>query len=114
MIYTYNPDDLKSRTKTTIFNDEGRMVFWGIYDFSYKYRTRIYDADDEEIMYVQKEIGLPDEPVVCYDSKGRKLFTIDQERIKLLIDDIRAGKMESDDPLRDIPCLFAAVLLEAE
>ena len=57
MILRYDPDDLKNRKKTELKDENDHTVFWGIYDFAFKYRTRIFDGEDNELGYVQLDVG---------------------------------------------------------
>ena len=52
----YEYDNYLKRLKTPLWQEKGRVLYYGIYDFSYKYRTRIFDVDDNEIAYVEKDI----------------------------------------------------------
>ncbi len=57
MILGYDPDDLSNRKKTELKDENDHTVFWGIYDFAFKYRTRIFDGKDNELGYVQLDVG---------------------------------------------------------
>ncbi|MBP5279941.1 MAG: hypothetical protein J6Z03_05615 [Erysipelotrichaceae bacterium] len=74
MIIGFDKDNLKKRLKTDFLCD-GKVLYWAIYDFSYKYRTRIFNGNDEEVAYVEKDI-LEDDKVNLFDNKGKKLDEI--------------------------------------
>ena len=74
MIITYDTDNLKKRLKTGFLVDE-KMKFYSIYDFAYKYRTRIFNDKNEEVAYVEKDI-LQADKVDLFDRKGNRLDTI--------------------------------------
>lgn len=59
----YDNDHLSKRDRTDLLAEEGKLRYWGIYDFAFKHRTRIFDENDIEVAYVEKDISL-DEDVV--------------------------------------------------
>ena len=67
MKLTYDHDHLISRSKTELFDEAGNLRYWGIYDFAFKHRTRIFDENDIETAYVQKDISLDEDVVVFCD-----------------------------------------------
>ena len=71
MILRYDPVDLKNRRKTQLKNEEGNVLYWGIYDFAFKYRTRIYDSSDTEQGYVQLDLSRSVPEVVFYDNEDK-------------------------------------------
>ena len=71
----FNADNFKKRLKTEFLDEKGNLYYWGIYDFSYKYRTRIYDKDNQEIYYVEKDI-YDNNLVNLFDYKGNKVGEI--------------------------------------
>lgn len=71
MILTFNPTHLKNRNRTEIKDLDNNLLYWSIYDFSYKYRTRIYDGNDIEVAYVEKIVA-QDNTVRCVDLKDNK------------------------------------------
>ena len=68
MILRYDPDGLKNRKKTELKDENDHTAFWGIYDFAYKYRTRIFDGQDSELGYVQLDVSKPVPEVVFCDA----------------------------------------------
>ena len=54
----YDNDHLRRRDRTDLLDEEGKLRYWGIYDFAFKHRTRIFDENDIEVAYVQKDISL--------------------------------------------------------
>ena len=71
MILTFDPTSLKNRNRTEIKDLDGNLLYWSIYDFSYKYRTRIYDSNDIEDAYVEKMVE-QDNKVRCVNLKDNK------------------------------------------
>ena len=71
MYIVFDQDNLKKREETR-FLCEGEVIYSSIYDFAYKYRTRIFNEKNEEVAYVQKDI-YSDDRVIFYDSKNRRL-----------------------------------------
>lgn len=72
MVINFDIDHLLNRKKTILSKENGDVYVYGIYDFSYKYRTRIYDGNDLELGYVYKDIAR-DEDIVCFADKDDKL-----------------------------------------
>lgn len=64
----YDHDHLISRSKTELYDEAGNLRYWGIYDFAFKHRTRIFDENDIETAYVQKDISLDEDVVVFCDT----------------------------------------------
>ena len=131
MILRYDPDDLIHRRKTQLKDENGQTVFWGIYDFAYKYRTRIFDGEDSELGYVQLDVGKSVPEVFFSDPadeiKGRM---IQEESHYLILPEgsvfegnskegqipgimkITDGRLETEDEadlLRCVMVLFASV-----
>ena len=63
----FDNDNRHLRNRTELRDGDGRLMFWGIYDFAFKYRTRIFDAHDIEIAYVEKDVTVSEDTVVFYD-----------------------------------------------
>lgn len=57
MIRYFNEEDLKKRRKTLLSDESGQQVMYGLYDFSYKYRTNVYDLLDRFKGYVQYDLS---------------------------------------------------------
>ena len=74
MIIDYDINNLKKRQKTDFLID-GKAEYWAIYDFSYKYRTRIFNSVSEEVAYVEKDIYTEDK-VNLFDHKGNRIDEI--------------------------------------
>ena len=130
MVLSFDCDHLKKRLKTELLND-GNVEYWGIYDFSYKYRTRIYDHNDNEIAYVEKDI-YENGKVNMFDYKGNSLGKIIRTENGYEIGDlvykgnvdagmidnvlsIEEGKMTITDESRIllcIMCLFGLIEIE--
>ena len=131
MILRYDPDDLRNRKKTELKDENDHTVFWGIYDFAFKYRTRIFDGKDNELGYVQLDVGKAVPEVVFCDAfdetKGQMVREEDYYRILPEgmefhgdsskgeipgIMKIRNGELEidkTDDPLLCVMILYASV-----
>ena len=80
----FDLNNLINRQKTEIKDELGNLLYWGIYDFSYKYRTRIFSNNDNELMYVQKDISKDDNIVNICDLKDT---VIDYIHGDLLVND---------------------------
>ena len=72
----YDFDNYIQRLNTPLCDDKGRLLYYGIYDFSYKYRTRIFDADDNEIAYVEKDISSQKPCVRAFSNQRKPLFEL--------------------------------------
>ena len=80
----FDLNNLINRQKTEIKDELGNLLYWGIYDFSYKYRTRIFNNNDNELMYVQKDISKDDNIVNICDLKDTVIDYINGD---LLVND---------------------------
>ena len=80
----FDLNNLINRQKTEIKDELGNLLYWGIYDFSYKYRTRIFSNNDNELMYVQKDISKDDNIVNICDLKDTVIDYINGD---LLVND---------------------------
>lgn len=69
----FDNQSLINRDKTEIKDEKGNVLYWGIYDFSFKHRTRIFDANDNEVVYVQKDISKEDNVVNFCDNQDKYL-----------------------------------------
>ena len=74
MIISFDKDNLKKRLKTQFLVD-GNTEYWSVYDFSYKYRTRIFNNRNEEVAYTEKDIFYENK-VNLFDYKGNRLDEI--------------------------------------
>ena len=63
----YDHDHFIAREKTIFSDETGTVRLWGISDFAFKHRTRIFDANDTEIAYVQKDISAESDVVIFCD-----------------------------------------------
>ena len=75
----YEFDNYIKRLKTPLKDKNGCLLYYGIYDFSYKFRTRIFDADDNEISYVEKDITAESPLVNAFAHDGTLLFKLYKE-----------------------------------
>lgn len=73
MELVYDNHHLIERSRTDLLNESGEIVLWGIYDFSFKYRTRIFNVLGEEVAYVEKDISADDDIVGIYEPAGKKI-----------------------------------------
>lgn len=64
------------------FIDNDKVVYYGIYDFAYKRRIRIFDDLDNELGYVQLQRGNILEDVVCCDKKDTILNIFNSNDVK--------------------------------
>ena len=72
MVIYYDEDHLKNRQETFLRDEKGNVLYRGIYDFSYKYRTRLFE-DLSERAYVELDITSEYPRVVLCDPDGRKI-----------------------------------------
>ena len=75
----YEFDNYIKRQKTPLKDENGRLLYYGIYDFSYKFRTRIFDAADNEISYVEKDITADKPLVKGFTHDNKLLFELTKE-----------------------------------
>ena len=71
MVIHFDTDNLKKRLKTEFLCD-GEILYWTVYDFAFKYRTRIFNDRNEEVAYVEKDI-FSDDKANMFDHKGNKI-----------------------------------------
>ena len=98
----YDNHHLKKRLRTDLLDEKGGIVLWGIYDFAFKYRTRIFNPSDEEVAYVEKDIAAKSDVVNIFDPAGKKIDALVNtdgrlflEKEGLLYDgDLREGTVE--------------------
>ena len=72
MELVYDHDALVNRERCELRDEQGSVLYWGIYDFAFKYRTRIFDGNDDEVSFVQKDLESSLETVGIYDPADRK------------------------------------------
>ena len=72
----YDNNDLLDRKRCELLDENGCLSYWGIYDFAFKYRTRIFDANDDEVAYVQKNIALTEDVVEFFDPGDQKIGSL--------------------------------------
>jgi len=67
------------RSKTIVKDEQGNKLFWGIYDFSFKHRRRIYKNDDE-VAFTQLMIEKENNEVhVCTPLEKLKYYIINDK-----------------------------------
>ena len=72
MVIYYDEDHLRNRQETFLRDEKGIVLYRGIYDFSYKYRTRIF-RDPIEAAYVELDITSESPRVLFCDPDGKKI-----------------------------------------
>ena len=72
MKLVYDKDNLIARNRTPLKDENGNLFCWGIYDFAFKYRTRIFNREDIEIAYIERNIAKENEPIEFFDPLGNK------------------------------------------
>ncbi len=77
MILKFNRNDFSiSKFEIKGINDE--LIYRGIYDFSYKNRLRIFDANDNELGYIQyKNLSSVNE-IALFDIQDNRIVYIDK------------------------------------
>ena len=105
LVYKYN--DLESRNRTDLLDEKGSLRYWGIYDFAYKYRTRIFDENDNEVAYVQKDVSVNEDVVIFYDAAGNETGRLTRKDGTLLLEP--DGKVYEGDRkngmIKDLLCI---------
>ena len=77
MILKFNRNDFSiSKFEIKGINDE--LLYRGIYDFSYKNRLRIYDANDNELGYIQYKNLSSINEIALFDIQDNKIAYIDK------------------------------------
>ena len=76
MVLLFDHDHFIRRDRSEFSDEQGRLRYWGIYDFAFKHRTRVFDEDDAEVFYVQKDISRDHDVVIICDSKDVLIDTL--------------------------------------
>lgn len=79
MIVNFEQDKLLNRDNVIITDENGKFIYRGIYDFSYKHRSRIYDESDNEIAYVNGDVSSDKKKVVFYDNQDNVIGYLDND-----------------------------------
>ncbi len=126
MELVYDENDLIKRNRCELKDENGVLRYWGIYDFAFKYRTRIFDERDEEIAYVQKDISAEENVVGFFDPADRKIgemaereggFSIDGQDVlysgnktngscSLFVKEEGRIFVKEDDQIRKVLCIL--------
>lgn len=78
MILNFNRKEF-SINKFEIKDVDGENRYWGIYDFSYKRRLRIFDKDNNELAYIQYRVSSLEKGITFYDVEDNKIAYIGQQ-----------------------------------
>lgn len=70
MIIRFDEESLLERKETELTDENGELLYTGIYDFSYKYRTRLFSKEGTELGYVELDVTEDRPTVLLCDSKG--------------------------------------------
>lgn len=68
-----NLDNFSLDSKNEIYDENEKLKYWSQYDFSYKHRVHIYDADDNEIGYVQYRILSTQESAKVFSKEDKEI-----------------------------------------
>ena len=131
MVLSFDPVKLAERGRCELHDEDGRLVYWGIYDFAYKHRTRIYNSEGFEVAYVQKDISLKEAHVDFCDKEDHKIGALIKNHATLIEPEgysysgdchkgeiegfmkIEEGKLEvNGDMLKGIMIMFALVEID--
>ena len=132
MVIYYDEDHLLNRQETLLCDEQGQILYRGIYDFSYKYRTRLFDSGNTELGYVELDITSEEPRVDLCDPDGDRIgflirkdglylepdhLTVEGERNRFLIRDLvktENGKIiiPDEDTLKYVLLLFAMIEIE--
>lgn len=77
MIVNFEQDKLKNRDNVIIADENGKFICRGIYDFSYKHRSRIYDESDNEIAYVDGDVSSEKKKINFCDNQDNVIGSLD-------------------------------------
>lgn len=64
-------DKFSLNSKNEIVDDNGLLKYWSQYDFSYKRRVHVYDAENNELGYIQYRILSIQEKNDVYDKSDK-------------------------------------------
>lgn len=132
MLIFYEQDHLRNRQETLLRDVEGQILYRGIYDFSYKYRTRVFDPQGREAGYVELDITSVPTQVDLQGPDGNRIaslirkeglylepehLTVEKDHDGFFISGLMKaenGKMEvpDEDPLKYVLLLFAMIEIE--
>ena len=132
MVIYYDEDHLWNRQETFLTNPAKEILYRGIYDFSYKYRSRVFDPQGRELGYVQLDITSFFPHVDLCDPEGNRIAFLEKNEGYLLEPDQLSVKKEGrsfriedvaeaengklnirkEDPLKYVLLLFAMVEIE--
>lgn len=73
----FDLDSLRKREKTILYAEDGKTLYWSIYDFSFKHRTRIFNINDEEIAYVELDVSKDNKTIKICDNQDNLIDTIE-------------------------------------
>lgn len=76
-----NTSDFALNAKNEIKDENGNLVFWSQPDFSYKQRVHVYDAQNEEIGYVQYKILSSQEHINFFDKTDKPIDMSDIKQV---------------------------------
>lgn len=70
MIIRFCEEDLLERRETHLRDENGELLYVSIYDFAYKYRTRLFSKDGTELGYAELNLTEKKPTVLLCDGKG--------------------------------------------
>lgn len=73
MIIKVNLENISISSRIDFLDENNGLLYWSIYDFSYKRRMRLFDSNDNELGYVTLKIDSLNNTEAVYDKQDNKL-----------------------------------------
>ena len=93
MIIKVNLENISISSRIDFFDENNSLLYWSIYDFSYKRRMRLFDSNDNELGYVTLKIDSLNNTEAVYDKQDNKLAEYSEFNID---GDIKSYEFEID------------------
>ena len=82
MIIKINLNNVSINSRIDFLDEKSNLLYWSIYDFSYKRRMRLFDNKDNELGYVNLKIESLNNVETIYDKQDNKLDEFDETILK--------------------------------
>lgn len=93
MIIKVNLKNVSISSRIDFLDENNGLLYWSIYDFSYKRRMRLFDSNDNELGYVTLKIDSLNNTEAVYDKQDNKLAEYSEFNID---GDIKSYEFEID------------------
>lgn len=93
MIIKVNLKNVSISSRIDFLDENNSLLYWSIYDFSYKRRMRLFDSNDNELGYVTLKIDSLNNTEAVYDKQDNKLAEYSEFNID---GDIKSYEFEID------------------